>query len=118
MTSAAPERMSGTASSVAFSRHGPWTNACSPPSTLMLAPRGHRGDRVRAGLKVVPHHRVLGAAELGHAIDHEPLRADALDAGAHLSEQPAEVLHVRLAGRVEDLGPAFGAHGRQQDVLG
>ena len=83
-----------------------------------LTARGHRGDRVRAGLEVVRHHCVVGAAELRHAVNHEPLRPDALDAGAHLSEQPAEVLHVRLAGRVEDLGPAFGAHGRQQDVLG
>ena len=83
-----------------------------------LTARGHRGDRVRAGLEVVRHHRVLGAAQLGHTFDDKPLGADAVDAGAHLAEQLAEVLHVRLPRGVEDLGPALGAHRRKQDVLG
>ena len=61
---------------------------------------------------------MLSSAELADTVDHQPLAADAFDARAHLHEEPAEVLHMRLARGVEDLGAALGQHRGEKDVLG
>ncbi len=50
--------------------------------------RRHR-EGVSAGLEVVRDDGVLSASELPHAIDHEPLGADAFDLRPHLDEEPA-----------------------------
>ena len=75
-------------------------------------------DGVSSGLKVIGHDGVLGAAQVGTSIDDQALGADALDMRAHLREQQTQVLDVRLAGGVEDLGASLGLDRREQDVLG
>ena len=61
---------------------------------------------------------MLGTAQVARPIHDQPLCADALDAGAHLGQEAAQVLDVRLARRIEDLGLAVRGHRGQQDVLG
>ena len=57
--------------------------------------------------------------ELVDALDPEHVRADALDPGAERDEEPAEILDVRLAGRVHQHGLALGASdGGHDRVLG
>ena len=56
----------------------------------------------RARLDAVGDDPVARAAELGHALDLDPLGARALDAGAHGDEEPREVRHLRLARGVLD----------------
>ena len=83
-----------------------------------LTAGGSHSDGVGARLEIVRDHRVLGSTQLPHAIDDQPLGADALDPGSHLAEQRAQVLHVRFPRCVEDLGAALRQHGREEDVLG
>ena len=71
----------------------------SPPVTAASAMK-------RADLDVVGADRVVGAAELVLAVDDQHVRADALDARAHLQQHAREVLHVRLGGGVVDHGRA------------
>jgi len=62
-------------------------------------------------------HGVLRAAQLANAIHDESLGAKAFDLRAHLSEQPAEVLHVRLARRVSQNRRAARGDGARWPVL-
>ena len=57
-------------------------------------------------------------AEAGAAVDTEDVRADAVDLGTHGDEKAAEVLNVRLAGRVNQCGVALGEDGGHHGVLG
>src|SRR5256885_15893145 len=78
-----------------------------PRSTLFPYTTLFRSDRVGPCLEVVRDHRVLGAAQLFRPVHDQSLAADALDARAHLGEQPAQVLDVGLARGVEDLRTAL-----------
>ena len=80
---------------------------------------GAGGERDEAAhLDVVGPDRVVGAAQLLLAVHDHQVRADALDAGAHLHQQASEVLHVRLAGGVVDHRGAGRQRGGHQGVLG
>ena len=57
------------------------------------------------------------AAELRHSLDAKHVRLDPLDLRAERDEEAAEVLDVRLAGRIPDHRLALGEHGRHDDVL-
>ena len=71
----------------------------------LAAGAGRQRDEA-ADLDVVGADRVVGAAELLLAVDDQQVRADALDARAHLHQQAREVLDVRLGGGVVDHGRA------------
>ena len=62
--------------------------------------------------------RPLAAAQALDAPHAEDVRLDALDVGAERAEEAAEVLHVRLAGRVADRRLALGERRGHDDVLG
>ena len=51
-------------------------------------------------------------------LDAQDVRLDPLDLRAERDEEAAEILDVRLAGRVADHGLALGEHGGHDDVLG
>jgi len=51
-------------------------------------------------------------------LDRQQVRADAADAASHRVDHAAEVLHVRLAGRVVQERRALGQHRRHDEVLG
>ncbi len=53
-----------------------------------------------------------------HALHHQAVGADALDAGAHLDQQVGQVGHLRLARGVLEHGLAVGQRGGHQQVLG
>ena len=57
------------------------------------------------------------AAELRDALDAEDVRLDPLDLRAERDEEAAEILDVRLAGRIPDHRLALGEHRRHDDVL-
>ena len=61
---------------------------------------------------------MLGAPELLSTVDDEALGPGALDLSTHRDEQAAQVLDVRLARGVEDLGPPLCLDRGEQDVLG
>src|SRR3989475_3377936 len=82
-----------------------------------LAADGGCRDGVRPRLQVVRDHRVLGAAEVDRPVHDQPLGADAIDLGAHLGQETAQVLHVWLPGGIEDLGLAVRGHRGQEDVF-
>src|SRR6202158_1849853 len=82
-----------------------------------LAPRSRNRQRVSSSLEVIGDDRVLGAPKVRDSVDHNPVGADALDAGTHLDEQAAESLGVRFTRCVENVRPALGEHCCQQDVL-
>ena len=61
---------------------------------------------------------VLGAAELVDAVDLEHGAAAAGDARAHRGEKRAELLHMRLGGRVDEARAAARQGRAQHEVLG
>ena len=61
---------------------------------------------------------MLGAAEALGTVDDHHVGADAVDPGAHLGQQPGQVLNVGLGGGVGDLGRPRGQRRRHQRVLG
>ena len=61
--------------------------------------------------------RVRRAVQRGHALDAQVVGAEPLDARAHLVQQRAEVLDVRLAGGVEDRGAPSASDRGHEDVL-
>src|SRR5918999_727683 len=71
-----------------------------------------------ADLDVVRPDGVVGAVQLLLAVDDHQVRADPLDAGAHLHQQPGQVLHVGLGRGVVDDRRARRQGGRHQGVLG
>jgi hypothetical protein len=80
---------------------------------------GHPGQRhERRDLDVIGRDPVLAAAELGEAVDVHHVGADPLDRRSHARQQPCQVLHVRLRGRVADDRGAGRQGGRHQRVLG
>ena len=72
-----------------------------------------RGDLDVVGADAMPR-----AAEAGAAVDAEDVRANAVDLRTHRDEKAAEVLHVRLARRVDQRGVALGEHRGHHGVLG
>ena len=97
-----------------------------PGSPVLLRPgvrdaqlaAGDRGQRdERPHLDVVGADLELGPAESLHALDHEQVRTDAVDRSPHRSEQPAKILDVRLARRVQDPRLALRQTGRHHRVL-
>ena len=87
------------------------------PDAQLAAGAGGERDEA-ADLDVVGADRVVGAAELLLAVDDQQVRADALDARAHLHQQAREVLHVRLGGGVVDHRRAGRERRGHQRVLG
>lgn len=80
---------------------------------------GHGGEADEgANFNHVREHAVLCAMQRGDALNGDAIGADAVDAAAHGIEQVAELLHVRLAGGIVDIGGAFGEDGRHDDVGG
>ena len=71
-----------------------------------LAAGARRQRDEAADLDVVGPDRVVGPAELLLTVHDHQVGADPLDAGAHLHQQPGQVLHVRLARGVVDHGRA------------
>ena len=67
----------------------------------LAAGDGGQADE-RGDLDVVGADPVGAAAERLDAVDREHVRSDPLDPGAHGVQEPAEVLHMRLAGGVGD----------------
>ena len=61
---------------------------------------------------------MLGACERVLSVDRHHVGADPVDPGAHLRQQPGQVLDVGLAGGVADRGRARGERRRHQGVLG
>ena len=61
---------------------------------------------------------MLGAAEALGPVDGHHVGADPVDAGAHLRQQPRQVLYVGLAGGVGDLRRPRAERGCHQRVLG
>jgi hypothetical protein len=61
---------------------------------------------------------VRAAAELVDAVNGHDVRADALDARAHLGEHPREVLHVGLARHVAHHRRAGRERGGHERVFG
>jgi hypothetical protein len=59
-----------------------------------------------------------GAFELGDALDGQRVRADAVDARAHLGQALREVADFRLHRGVLQHGLALGQHGRHQHIMG
>ena len=78
---------------------------------------GAEADEAR-DLDVVGADPPLTAVQALDAADAQHVRADPLDVGAERAQEPAEILHVRLAGGVRDDGLAAGEHGRHDGVLG
>ena len=78
---------------------------------------GGQGDEA-ADLDVVGADRVVGAAELLLPVHDHHVRADPLDARAHLQQQAREVLHVRLGRGVVDHRRARRERRGHQRVLG
>ena len=58
-----------------------------------------------------------GTVEPFHAGDFEAAGAEAFDLGAHRNERGAELLHVRLAGGVDERGRAGGESGGHGEIL-
>src|SRR6266508_2697918 len=83
----------------------------------LAAGGGGQPDEARH-LDVVRADGVLAAAEALDPGDGEPVGADPADAGPERAEEPAQVLHVGLAGGVADDRLALGEHGRGHGVLG
>ena len=83
-----------------------------------VAPRdgGERGEA--RDLDVLGADAIRAAAEPVDAFDAEDVRADALDPRAEGVEEAAEVLDVRLAGRMADDRVALGEDGGHDRVLG
>jgi hypothetical protein len=69
-----------------------------------VAPRDGGQPDERARLDVVGSDREVRAPELVDALDGQHVGSDARDPRAHRVQQAAEVLHVRLRGRVAQLG--------------
>ena len=61
--------------------------------------------------------RPLAPVERLDALDPEHVRLDPVDPSAQRDEEAAEILHVRLAGRVADHGLVAGQDGRHDRVL-
>ena len=78
--------------------------------------RGRQGYKAR-DLDVVGVYRVLAALQFRDALDYQPVAADAGNVGAHFVEHKAELLHVRLAGRVVDDGLPGGEDGSHDEVF-
>src|SRR6266849_3372879 len=88
-----------------------WT--CAPASSSLSSKTFRSSGRLHSIRSSPP------AAATAIAYVHDSaLSTDALDARAHLSKQEAQVLDVRLASGVEDLGSTFREHCGEQDVLG
>jgi hypothetical protein len=83
-----------------------------------LAARDGREADERGDLDVVGTDTVPRTAEAGAAVDAEDVRADAVDLRTHRDQKAAEILHVRLARRVDQRGVALGKHGGHHGVLG
>src|SRR5436190_2117414 len=56
-------------------------------------------------------------AELFHSMDHQVVGADIFNPGAEDVQEFAEVLHVRLGGRISNRGGAAGQRGGHHRVL-
>jgi hypothetical protein len=80
---------------------------------------GHRDERnERSDLHVIAENRVVDPLEPLDPVDGDRVRPDAHDAGAHLHERDAELLHVRLARGVVKHRPATREDGREKRVFG
>ena len=97
-------------------RHAQVVGHAVADAELAAGAGGQRDER--ADLDVVRPDRVVGAAELLLTVDDHQVRADALDARAHLHQQAGEVLYVRLGSGVVDHGRAGRQRGSHQGVLG
>jgi hypothetical protein len=79
------------------------------------------GDRrepdERGDLDVVGADAPLASAQRVDAVDAKDVRLDPFDVRAERDEEAAQVLHVRLAGRVADHGLARCEHGGHDGVL-
>ena len=89
----------------------------STSSTTTSPPVAAREPDEARDLDVVRADPVLASAELVDACDVEDVRADALDLRAERDEEAAEILDVRLAGRVPEHGLALGEDGGHDRVL-
>ena len=79
---------------------------------------GDRAEREEGDdLVVVGADRDFGAVETVHAVDLEAACAHAADARAHRGERGADVLHVGLAGGVDQGGGALGEGGGHGEVF-
>ncbi len=82
----------------------------------LAARRGSEPDE-RRNLDVIRTDAEVAASELRLARDVEDVRADALDLRADRHEEAAEILDVRLAGRVAEDRLSLGEHGGHDRVL-
>ena len=83
-----------------------------------LAPGRRHRDGVRAGFQVVRADAVLAPVKSLHPLHHDLVGTGPCDLRAEAVEKEGEVLDVRLAGGVQDLGPAFREDGGHHQVLG
>ena len=77
--------------------------------------RGHADEA--ADLDVIGADRPRAAVQLLDAVDAQDVRLDAVDLRAEGDEEPAQVLHVRLARRVAEDGLARREDGSHEGVL-
>ena len=83
-----------------------------------VAPGDGAGHEEGAGLHAVGNDPMPRAAQLGHALDLDPLGPGAVDPRAHGREQAGEVRDLRLARRVLEDRRALGERGGHHEVLG
>ena len=80
------------------------------------------GDRAEPDeardLDVIGADAPVAAPQTLDAAHPQDVRADALDIRSQRDQETAEILDVRLAGRVRDDGLALGEHGGHDGVLG
>ncbi len=81
---------------------------------LRLRHGGHSDKR--ANLDHVGQHGVLGTCQFRYTFDGQQVRPNARDFSPHAVEHLAQLLQVRLTGRVVDRRCAFSHHGSHQHV--
>ena len=80
---------------------------------------GHRGHADKAAhLDHIGQQRMRGPVQTFDPVDHQQIRRDPRNQRPHAVQHPAQLLHVRLAGRIVDRRPALRQHGRHDDVGG
>ncbi|HJW40854.1 MAG TPA: hypothetical protein VJ476_06455 [Rhizomicrobium sp.] len=85
---------------------------------LDLTTRHRRGDRKGSRLDAIGKHRMPGAVQPIHALDHDARRAEARNARAHGDQAAGDVVDLRLEGGVGNHGFASGEHRGHHGVFG